>query len=161
MAELAAAEVGRVGRGRGARRARAVGAERREAHDERARGPDRGSSSRDGRLASELEASSATAAGRRRACRPPRPSWRASRRAIARPCRHVTSTSRLPLAEAERELADALAELGPALSGRARGEELAALRRAAAARRPSARPPGVDASKRSDAMPRKWRVPRR
>jgi len=108
--------------------------ERREAHDT-ARAAATGAQLRDARLASELDA---LARERQRVLderSAAEAEIAAGRRALAAPVPPPDILLDEAVREAERELADALAELGALRSARqAQGQELAALRRAAATR---------------------------
>ncbi len=134
MTELTAAEgSGRGIVGRARRRAR-LERERREAHDA-ARVAATNAQLRDARLASELEA---LARERQRSIderAAAEAEIAAGRRALAAPVPPPDILLDEAVREAERELADALAELGVLRSAKqAQGQELAALRRAAATR---------------------------
>ena len=134
MTELAAAESATAALS-GERSARAsLERDRREAH-EVARAAATSAQVRDARLTSELEASERD---RRRLLEEraaAEAEVTAARRALAAPVPPRDLDIEGMLGEAERELADALAELGTFRSARqAQGEELAALRRVAAAR---------------------------
>ncbi len=126
--------------------------ERREAHDT-ARAAATGAQLRDARLASDLDA---LERDRRRLLEEraaAEAEMAAGRRAMAAPVPARDLDLDGALAEAERELAEALAELGALRSARqAKGEELAALRRAAAAQlaeRETARRRLVDIERRA------------
>ena len=136
MTALTAAEAdggGPLGRAR--RPGASSSAERREAHDA-ARAARHGAQLRDARLASELEALDARPPAASSMSVPPRrPRSPPGDGPWPSPVPPPDICSTRPPGEAERELADALAELGALRSAKqAQGEELAALRRAAAAR---------------------------
>ena len=134
MGELAAAETAAAALSAELGVRAALERERREAHDA-ARATATSVQLRDARLASDLEALERD----RRRLLDERAAAEAEmatgRRAMAVPVPARDLELEGALAEAERELADALAELGTLRTARqAQGEELAALRRAAAAR---------------------------
>ncbi len=134
MAALVAAEAGATALAAELGTRAALERDRREAHDA-ARTAATGAQLRDARLASDLEA---LERDRRRLLderAAAEAEMAAGRRALAAPIPPRDLDLEAALGEAERELAHALAELGALRSARqAYGEELAALRRAAAAR---------------------------
>ena len=134
LAELGVAEAGAAAMARELAARTAVERERREAHDA-AQASSTAARLRDARLTSEFEALERE---RRRSMderAAAEAELAASRRALVAPVPSRDLELEAALGEAERELADALAELADLRGAhQAQGQELAALRRAAAAR---------------------------